>query len=197
MGHIIKNIFKILLVIAIIIGIGFIGYRYKELKDSGKLEDVFASNKSSNGELDSSTFADDTSSTSNSNNEENEEEESSETKTDDRQFVVQEKNYEGYYNKFIFDNTLLLYEGDQTSSATIELVNRLIQNVDDSMYSKPTVELRNIGGLSANEVNQNNFEQYKQVLNEFKNVIGNSKYNISFEYAKFSSIVNKIIITKK
>ncbi|MBQ7411216.1 MAG: hypothetical protein IJW20_07540 [Clostridia bacterium] len=197
MGHIIKNVLKILLVLAIICGLGFIAYRYKELKEAGKLEEVFASNSSSSGELDPSTFTDSSSSSSSTSAEDNNSENNEETKTDDRQFVVEEKDYEGYYNKFIFDNTLLLYEGNQTSSATLELVNRLIQNVDDPMYSKPTVVLENIGGLSANEVNQNDFEQYKQVLNEFKNVIGNSKYNISFEYAKFSSMVNKIIITKK
>lgn len=197
MGHVIKNIFKILLVLAIICGIGFIGYRYKELKDAGKLDDVFTTNNNSNEEVGPSTFADASSNASSTSSQNEDSEGNEETKTDDRQFVVQEKDYDGYYNKFIFDNTLLLYEGEQTSTATLEAVNRLIQNVDDPMYSKPTVELRNIGGLSANEINQNDFEQYKQVLNEFKNVMGNSKYNISFEYAKFSSMVNKIIITKK
>ena len=99
MAHIIKKIFMILLIIAVICGISFVVYRYKELKDSGKLEEVFGQNKNTNGELDPSTFVD-----SNSSSKQNVEDESSseKSKTDDRQFVVQEKDYEGYYNKFVF-----------------------------------------------------------------------------------------------
>lgn len=196
MEHIIKNILKILLIIVIICGLSFIAYRYKKLKDEGKLEEVFASNSKLDENLDPSTFSD-SNLNSNSNSNKNKVSENDEkSKTDDRQYIVEEKDYEGYYNKFIFDDVILLYEGNQNSTATLELVDRLIRNVDDSMYSKPTIEFKNITGLSTNKIDQNDFEQYKKVLNEFKSRIGNSKYNISFEYAKFSSMVNKIIIEK-
>lgn len=194
MGHIIKKILKILLIIVIICGLIFMAYRYKKLKDEGKLEEVFASNGMLDKELDPSTFSDSNSSSNSNKNKSSENDEKS--KTDDRQYIVEEKDYEGYYNKFIFDDVILLYEGNQNSTATLELVDRLIKNVDDPMYSKPTIEFKNIKGLSTNKIDQNDFEQYKKVLNEFKNIIGNSKYNISFEYAKFSSMVNKIIIEK-
>lgn len=194
MGHIIKKILKILLIIVIICGLIFVTYRYKKLKDEGKLEEVFASNGMLDKELDPSTFSDSNSSSNSNKNKSSENDEKS--KTDDRQYIVEEKDYEGYYNKFIFDDVILLYEGNQNSTATLELVDRLIKNVDDPMYSKPTIEFKNIMGLSTNKIDQNDFEQYKKVLNEFKNIIGNSKYNISFEYAKFSSMVNKIIIEK-
>lgn len=194
MGHIIKKILKILLIIVIICGLIFIAYRYKKLKNEGKLEEVFDSNGMLDKELDPSTFSDSNSSSNSNKNKSSENDEKS--KTDDRQYIVEEKDYEGYYNKFIFDDVILLYEGNQNSTATLELVDRLIKNVDDPMYSKPTIEFKNIKGLSTNKIDQNDFEQYKKVLNEFKNIIGNSKYNISFEYAKFSSMVNKIIIEK-
>lgn len=202
MGQVIKKIFIILLVIAAIIGALFVGKRYKDLKESGKLAEVFKSSEKSDsdefGPLEYIEANKEDKDSKKDNSEVNEDDKKvEENKKDDREFIVEEKDYEGYYNKFIFDNTILLYEGKQTGSATTELVNILIRNVDDPMYSKPTVELRNISGLSANEVNQNNFEQYKQVLNEFKNKIGKNTYEVFFEYAKFSSVVNKIIITRK
>lgn len=194
MSHIIKKIFIIILLIAIICGTSFIVYRYKELKAEGKLDEVFASNKNDNGELDPSTFSD-TSSTPKKTDESDSNKE--ETKTDDRQFIVEEKNYDDYYNKFIFDNVLLLYEGEQSSEATREALDRLIRNADDPMYSKPAVILENIGGLSSNQVSEANLEEYKKVLSDFRSSLGNDTYNFSFEYAKFSTIVNKITITKK
>ncbi len=198
MGQVIKKIFIMLVIIALICGAIFVGKRYKELKESGKLAQIFETNKSSNKDEFGPVEYVEASSNNDENINENESEDTvQENKKDDREFIVEEKDYEGYYNKFIFDNTILLYEGKQTGDATRELVDILIKNVDDPMYSKPTVELKNVGGLSSNVVNQNNFEQYKNVLNEFRNQIGNKSYEVSFEYAKFSSIVNKIIIIKK
>lgn len=204
MGQIIKKIFIMLLVIAAIFGAVVVGKRYKKLKEAGKLDKVFGiENSSVDGEFGPLEYLetskkDDTTSKKENNEEKKEVEEvKEESKKDDREFIVEEKDYEGYYNKFVFDNTILLYEGNQIASATKELVDILIRNVDDPLYSKPTVELRNIAGLTASIVNQNDFEQYKKVLNEFKNKIGNNTYEVSFEYAKFSSAVNKVIITRK
>ena len=205
MGQVIKKVFMILLIIAAIFGAVLVAKRYEDLKDSGKLDKVFNNEKNSDdgefGPLDYLEAKKDNNNN-DSKNEMNEKKEESEevvqeNKKDDREFIVEEKDYEGYYNKFIFDNTILLYEGNQTGNATRELVDILIKNVDDPMYSKPIVELRNIGGLSANVVNESNFDLYKQVLNQFKKQLGNNTYEVLFEYAKFSSVVNKIIITKK
>lgn len=207
MGQVIKKIFIIMLIIVAIGGVILVGKRYNELKNSGKLDNLFENNKSSNKDfgpleyIEASSKEKENSTKKEEKNHKDDKQEViekvEENKKDDREFIVEEKNYEGYYNTFILDHVIYLYEGTQYANGMQELVDRLIQNVDDPLYSKPDIEFKNISGLSATEVDQNNFEKYKNVLNEFKQQIGNNTYDVSFEYAKVSNIINKIIITRK
>ena len=94
------------------------------------------------------------------------------------------------------DNTILLYEGSQINEATHELLDILIKDADDTLYSKPTVVLNNFG-LSQNTVTAADLENYKAVLKQAKSALGSSGSNVSFEYNALKTMVNKVIITKK
>lgn len=192
--HFIKKFFKICLIILIIALVAFSVYRYYILKKNGKLEDVFAKDESNkngyNLQLENSNDSSD-SKTSSENDEKNDKDNSSNSD----KFVVEEKNYDDYYNQFNFDNRLLLYEGKQTSQGTKEAIDLLIADADDAMYSKPTVVFENFN-LTTNQITASNLDEYKYVLNSAKNSIGNSTCTFSFEYNKLKTYVNKIIITK-
>ena len=115
--HFIKKFFKICLIILIIALVAFSVYRYYILKKNGKLEDVFAKDESNkngyNLQLENSNDSSD-SKTSSENDEKNDKDNSSNSD----KFVVEEKNYDDYYNQFNFDNRLLLYEVKQKSQGT-------------------------------------------------------------------------------
>lgn len=198
MFYYIKKVFKTILVILVLLAIAGMGYRYQMLKKEGKLDEVFALNKKN--EYYKSEYS--------SNIEEKKEDnvenitktetitETETTENEESTFVVEEKDFDGYYYKFNFDNRLLLYEGVQTSASTKMAIDILIEDVDDLMYSKPTVKFQNFRGLSTNEITADNLEQYKNVLNQAKNSLGNGTYTFSFEYGKLKARVEKIIITK-
>lgn len=111
--HHIKKFLKTIFVLLIIALIGFCGYRYYTLKNNGKLEEVFAKDETN---IKESYYGKDYSQTSSSNsnkNNENDENENKKQESSGEKFVVEEKDYEGMYNKLSFDNRLLLYEGTQ------------------------------------------------------------------------------------
>lgn len=198
MFYYIKKVLKTILVILVLLAIVGIGYRYQVLKKEGKLDKVFALKQKN--EYYKSEYS--------SNIEEKKEDnvenvakteittETETTENEESTFVVEEKDYDGYYYKFNFDNRLLLYEGEQTRASTEMAMDILIEDVDDLMYSKPTVEFRNFRGVSTNEITADNLEQYKNVLYQAKNSLGNGTYTFSFEYGNLNARVEKIIITK-
>ncbi len=192
--HFIKKFLKVCLMLLIIALVAFSIYRYYVLKKNGKLEDVFAKNDTNqngyNLQLENSKNSSD-SKASSENDEKNDKDDSSNSD----KFVVEEKNYDGYYNQFNFDNRLLLYEGKQASQGTKEAIDLLIADADDAMYSKPIVVFKNFN-LTTNQITASNLDEYKYVLNSAKNSIGNGSCTFSFEYNKLKTYVNKIIITK-
>lgn len=190
--HNIKKFLKFCLIVLIIALIGFVAYRYYTLKKEGKLDEVFAKNEMNKDGYE--TQIETSNQKSNSDNSSQEEEKSTENNNSEK-FVVEEKNYDNYYNQFNFDNRLLLYEGNQQSKSVKEALDILISDADDSMYSKPTVAFKNFN-LSTDEISANNLEEYKSILKEVKNLVGDRSCTISFEYNKLKTYVNKIIITK-
>lgn len=195
--HFLKKIFKTFLIILIIALLGFSAYRYYKLKKEDKLKEVFAKDENiiNDSYYDSQAYT----TTESNNNDSSKKEEENEKENDSsngEKYVVEKKNYDGYYNQFNFDNRLLLYEGTQQSKGVKEAIDILLQDADDNMYSKPTVVFKNFGGLSSNEITVNDLEQYKSVLNQAKNSVGGSTCIFSFEYNKLKAYVNKVVITK-
>jgi hypothetical protein len=100
------------------------------------------------------------------------------------------------YNAYNFDDSILMYEGDQNINGVNAVLERLIIDADDSFYSKPSVTLENFG--NNNSIVYTDSEEYKSALNDIKNNLEDgASYNISFGYTALHAIVNEIIITKK
>lgn len=195
--HKLKKVIKALFIILIIFLLVFVIRRFQRLYSEGKFDEALSKNKKI--VYVNSTVSYENEKDNNSKDNYSDSEESQKKNSDSSSSTLQlETPTDEYYNKFNFDNVLLLYEGEQISNATIAALDRLIQDADDSLYRKPKVEFKNFSRLSKNEITPDDIEEYKNVLNEAKNVIQeNSIYIFSFEYNKFNSIVDKIIITKK
>lgn len=175
----------------LLITVAFIGFRYNKLKKDGSLDDIWNMSKTKQdvtyveGELADPyrvSNSDDSSNVSSSS---------------DSNIFTEKQNYDDYYNKFNFDNFILMYEGEQIAQDVIVLMNRLIQDADDPLYSKPMVEFVNFNGLATTSIGPADLEEYKLVLNQAKADVKGSKCNIEFGYTKLNSIVNRITITKK
>lgn len=196
--HYIKKFLKTIFVLLIIVLIGFCGYRYYTLKNNGKLEEVFAKDETNIKESYYGKDYSQTSSSDSNKNNQNDENENKKQESSGEKFVVEEKNYEGMYNKLSFDNRLLLYEGTQYNQGVVEAFNFLIADATDLMFSKPTIVFNNFSTLRTNTITENNLEEYEAVLIDAKNELGNNSCcSFNFEYNKLKTTVNKIIITKK
>ena len=69
------------------------------------------------------------------------------------------------------------------------LIDVLIEDIDNQMYSKVDV---NINGT---EISYENEENYTNVLKDFRNSISaNGKYFVEFEYSTLNAVVDKVII---
>ncbi|MCI8310392.1 MAG: hypothetical protein HFJ45_09645 [Clostridia bacterium] len=100
------------------------------------------------------------------------------------------------YNTYNFDDSLLLYEGKQGYFGVIKVLQKLIENADNSYYAKTSVRTENFGSLTKKIVYTNS-NDYKSDLEELKNSIDNTgDYTISFGYTALHTVVNEIIITK-
>ena len=190
--HFIKKFLKSCLIVLLIALIAFSVYRYYILKKEGKLEEVFA--KSETNQKDYNLKLESIKNTSDTKKTSKEDEDKQDISTGDK-FVVEEKNYDNYYNQFNFDNRLLLYEGKQQNQASKEALDILIQDADDPMSSKPTIVFENFN-LTKKEISASNLDEYKYVLNSAKNLLGNSSCTFTLEYNNLKIYVNKIIITK-
>ena len=192
--HFIKKFLKACLTLLIIALVVFSVSRYYLLKKERKLKDVFAKTEINQDDYNLKVENTKNNSDSKKSSKEDEDKEKQETTNGDK-FVVEEKNYDGYYNQFNFDNRLLLYEGKQISEATKEAFNILIEDANDPMYSKPVVVFENFN-LTTKQITANNLDEYKYVLNAAKNSVGNGSCTFTFEYNNLKTYVNKIIITK-
>ena len=192
--HHIKKFFKVLFIIALICLIAFGVYRYQKLKKEGKLEEVFrASNETNSGMNGEEQIIGTTGSSSTTSN--IDENKKSSGKDSSRGYVVEDKDYDDYYNQFNFDNALLLYEGKQHNKATKEALDILIKDADDPLYSKPIVVFENFN-LSTNKITVSDLNQYKAVLKTAKDQVGSSYCTFTFGYNTLRTVVNKITITK-
>lgn len=190
----IEKFLKVCLTVLIISLVAFSLYRYYVLKKEEKLKEVFTKSKTNQNDYSIQLEKKSNEKKISQEDEKKEENEKKESLSSEK-FVVEEKNYDNYYNQFNFDNRLVLYEGKQQSEGAKEAFDILIKDVDDPMYSKPTIAFENFN-LTINEITGNNLEEYKYVLESAKNSIGNSYCTFSFEYNKLKTHVNKIIITK-
>lgn len=181
-----KKIIKWIIIILLVLIIGFICYL---LYDARMFDNILGKNKK-NVEVDKSGVI---ASKNDEITESNEEEDSTTSG-----YTVEKKDYSDYYNEYNFDDVILLYEGTQNSNRIKELLDRLVTDADDSFYSKPSVKFENFNSLSSSEITSNNLVLYKEVLNQAKNSVNSDDlFEVSFEYNKYKTIVNKILILKK
>jgi len=118
--------------------------------------------------------------------------------SDFREGYEEGKAYDTEYSTINFDDVFLLYEGDQNQFGVNAVLDRLIEDADNNFYSKPTVTIVNIDGLSNNSIVYNNSEEYKAELYEVKSKINDSDtYNIALGFGPLHAIANEIIITRK
>lgn len=108
-------------------------------------------------------------------------------KDKDNKKEIESEEFE--YNPFTFDDRILLYEGNIDAEAMTRLIDVLIEDIDNQMYSKVDV---NINGT---EISYENEENYTNVLKDFRNSISaNGKYFVEFEYSTLNAVVDKVII---
>lgn len=98
-------------------------------------------------------------------------------------------------DSFIFDDALLMYEGEQKGGNVKSLLNRMIETAEDVYFSNTILTVKNIGNIDKTVLDDSN---YKANIIEIKNNINeNDIYNVYFGYNKLKSCVNEIIIEKK
>ena len=100
-------------------------------------------------------------------------------------------NKEIKYSPFNLDDVVLLYEGRKKGSSVKELLNRLVDNTEQTLYSYVTVTAFG---------NKIVFEDKDAYVSQLKNIINSvddsSFYDISFGLNSTKTIVNEIIIEK-
>lgn len=100
------------------------------------------------------------------------------------------------YDPFYFDDNLLLYEGKQNGNMVRSMINRLIDNTNQELFSYVDVTIKNFGSLDG-KISFTNKEDYVSRLMSVRNSIeDNGKYNISYGYSKYKTHVNEVIIEK-
>ena len=98
------------------------------------------------------------------------------------------------YSPFNLDDVILLYEGKQNGSNIKVLMQRLIDNTDQTLYSYVTVSPKNVGGLSESIIYTDK-DSYCASLQSLIDVLEeNTYYRISFGYNNLKTHVNEIII---
>ena len=186
----INKFFKtIFIILSILFFTALFYYQYQKMEKAGTIDKLLGKDKVCTNYSVTSTV--------NNNSNKNSEQNNSDINTSrEGKSLIKNNNYDEYYNKFNFDNFFLLYEGEQNSYAINQVLDRLIKNIDDPLYSKPMVSFRNFNNLSNSEIGPNNLKEYRNVLNEAKNSSQSGTFNVSFGYNNIKTIVNKIIIEK-
>lgn len=95
------------------------------------------------------------------------------------------------YSPFNLDDVILLYEGKQKGTSVKSLLDRLIENTNQTLYSY--VKVTAFGNTTVFE----SADTYVAELNSLKSSINdNSFYNISFGYNATRTVANEVIIEK-
>lgn len=98
----------------------------------------------------------------------------------------------GEYDSFVFDDRLLIYEGNQKGSYVKGALGIMIADTTDDYYSNPKLTVKNVGGFNGTiEDDANYTENLNNVLHSIDN---NKTYNVSFGYNKTKTIANEVII---
>lgn len=98
------------------------------------------------------------------------------------------------YDSFIFDDTLLMFAGEQSGATVQGVLDRMIETASDDFYSNPSLTVRNFGGDTTYLDDAN----YISNLQAVRNSVGaDGTYDVSFGYNKLKSVANEVIITKK
>lgn len=101
------------------------------------------------------------------------------------------------HNPANFDDSILMYEGNQTKDGVTMLIDKLISNIDNDLFSKPKVQTISFGNID-NEVIYSDAEVYRNGLEKIKSELETGRtYSISFGYTALHASVNTIIITRK
>ncbi len=109
-------------------------------------------------------------------------------------FKVEKKEYDSA----IFDDRILLYEGEVDSKLMEAFIKVLIEDTEDNTYSKIDIDINGIEGVTNGTISFDDKEKYISTLNQVKDSISeDKKYVVDFEYNSIRSVVNKIIITQK
>ena len=101
------------------------------------------------------------------------------------------------YDTNTFDLSILLYEGENEGDTVRKVLERVIENANNNLYSNTSVTLKNVGTASYS-YELDNKDDYINDLEIIRNSISETgKYNISFSYSKLKSHVDEIIIEQK
>ena len=98
----------------------------------------------------------------------------------------------GEYNSFIFDDRIVMFEGEQNGTIVKKVLDLMLEDAEDDYYSNPKLTVTNIGGF---EGTIEDGTEYISNLSAIKDRINNDgKYNISFGYNKTKTTANEVII---
>lgn len=116
-------------------------------------------------------------------------------KTDDNTNTLLHFDVSSEYDSFIFDNTLFMFEGDQSGKTVKHVLDRMIETAGDELLSNPNLTVKNMGVLNGTILDDTNYISKIETIRN--NIIDEDTYNISFGYNKLKPYVNEVIIEKR
>lgn len=100
------------------------------------------------------------------------------------------------YEPVVFDDRILLYVGEMNYDSIKMLADILIEDANSETFSKIDIHFENIK-VSSSDISYSDTENYKHVLNEFKDSLSpKDTYLVELNHNKIKTVVNKIIIKK-
>ena len=128
-------------------------------------------------------------------NNEDSDENSKKNNNKDNNSNADSKTIDIEYNPVYMDDVILLYEGKQTGKSINILLDRLIENTNQTLFSYVTVTTKGIGENKV--INFDDVSSYVSSLQNIQNSLDqNAYYNVSFEYNNLKTHVIGIIIEK-
>ncbi len=101
------------------------------------------------------------------------------------------------YEPVYMDDVILLYDGKQSGKSISDLIDRLIENTEQTLFSYVGITTKGISSADKS-VFFEDADSYISSLNSIKNSINKeSYYNVSFKYNPLGTHVTEIIIEPK